>query len=66
MVQGMGGMTSHQWIQFKQLCCEAYNIIRKSTNLILNLFSLMVDANIPDISEEPEKSLLKVRKKEVN
>jgi len=63
MVQGMGGMNSHHWIQFKQLCCEAYNIIRKSTNLILNLVTLMVDANIPDISEEPEKSLLKLQEK---
>ena len=62
MVQGMGGMASQHWNKFKQLSCEAYNIIRKSTNLILNLVSLMIDANITDISREPERSLLKVPK----
>eukprot|EP01113_Clastostelium_recurvatum_P033439 TRINITY_DN4415_c0_g1_i2.p1 TRINITY_DN4415_c0_g1~~TRINITY_DN4415_c0_g1_i2.p1 ORF type:complete len:870 (+),score=126.35 TRINITY_DN4415_c0_g1_i2:136-2745(+) len=63
MVEGMGGANSKFYLQFKQLCCEAYNILRKSANLILNLFSLMVDANIPDISTDPEKSLLKIQEK---
>lgn len=31
------------------------------SNLILNLFSLMVDANIPDIALEPDKTVKKVR-----
>jgi len=30
------------------------------SNLILNLFSLMVDANIPDIALEPDKTVKKV------
>ena len=33
----------------------------RSANLILNLFSLMVDANIPDIALEPDKTVKKVR-----
>ena len=32
----------------------------RSANLILNLFSLMVDANIPDIALEPDKTVKKV------
>lgn len=32
------------------------------SNLILNLFSLMVDANIPDIALEPDKTVKKVRR----
>eukprot|EP01112_Ceratiomyxa_fruticulosa_P019366 TRINITY_DN6326_c0_g1_i1.p1 TRINITY_DN6326_c0_g1~~TRINITY_DN6326_c0_g1_i1.p1 ORF type:complete len:834 (-),score=158.90 TRINITY_DN6326_c0_g1_i1:116-2617(-) len=63
MVEGMGGANSKHYLQFKQFCCEAYNILRKSANLILNLFSLMVDANIPNISIDPEKSILKVQEK---
>ena len=33
----------------------------RSANLILNLFSLMVDANVPDIALEPDKTVKKVR-----
>ena len=56
----MGGHYSESYLKFKEHCCEAFNILRKSANLILNLLSLMVDADIPDISQEPEKSILKV------
>ena len=59
----MGGAASEHYIKFKEHCCEAFNILRKSANLILTLFQLMLDADIPDISEEPEKSLLKVQEK---
>ena len=61
MVEGMGGANSPHYSQFKQYCFTAYTTLRKSSNLILNLFSLMVDANIPDIKMEPDKAVLKVR-----
>ena len=35
-------------------------ITGRSANLILNLFSLMVDANVPDIALEPDKTVKKV------
>lgn len=35
-------------------------VIIRYSNLILNLFSLMVDANIPDIALEPDKTVKKV------
>jgi phosphatidylinositol 3-kinase len=63
MVDGMGGATSDQYQQFKQYCFTAYTTLRKSSNLILNLFSLMVDANIPDIKLEPDKAVLKVKER---
>lgn len=63
MVEGMGGSTSAQYRQFKQYCFTAYTTLRKSSNLILNLFSLMVDANIPDIRIEPDKVVLKVKER---
>lgn len=49
MVEGMGGSSSPQYADFKSYCFTAYTTLRKSSNLILNLFSLMVDANITDI-----------------
>ena len=42
---------------------QAYNILRKSANLIINLFLLMSGANIPDISADPEKTILKLESK---
>ena len=63
MVDGMGGSNSEHYRQFKQYCFTAYTTLRKSSNLILNLFSLMVDANIPDIKLEPDKVVLKVKER---
>lgn len=63
MVDCMGGVQSEHYKQFKQYCFLSYTALRKSSNLILNLFSLMVDANIPDIKLEPDKAVLKVRER---
>ncbi|KAK5662882.1 hypothetical protein OQA88_6293 [Cercophora sp. LCS_1] len=63
MVDCMGGSSSEQYRQFKQYCFLAYSALRKNSNLILNLFSLMVDANIPDIKLEPDKAVLKVKER---
>lgn len=52
---------SQYYTRFKSYCCEAYNILRKSSNLILNLFHLMAGSNIPDIASDPEKGILKVK-----
>jgi phosphatidylinositol 3-kinase len=42
------------------LCCEAFNILRASSNLILNLLLLMVDAGVADL--KGEQDVLKVRR----
>ncbi|KAK1232983.1 Phosphatidylinositol (PI) 3-kinase [Marasmius sp. AFHP31] len=49
MVDAMGGASSPHYARFKNFCFTAFTILRKSANLILNLVTLMVDANIPDI-----------------
>ncbi|PCH42649.1 phosphatidylinositol 3-kinase [Wolfiporia cocos MD-104 SS10] len=49
MVDAMGGVQSMHYTRFKNFCFTAFNILRKSANLILNLVTLMVDANIPHI-----------------
>ncbi|KAK5247613.1 Phosphatidylinositol (PI) 3-kinase, partial [Exophiala xenobiotica] len=41
MVEGLGGTASPQYAQFKQYCFTAYTTLRKSSSLVLNLFSLM-------------------------
>ncbi|MCJ1458858.1 Phosphatidylinositol (PI) 3-kinase [Mycoblastus sanguinarius] len=63
MVEGMGSSTSPYYAAFKSYCFTAYTTLRKSSNLILNLFSLMVDANIPDIRVEPGRVVEKVRER---
>ena len=63
MVEGMGSSTSPHYAAFKSYCFTAYTTLRKSSNLILNLFSLMVDANIPDIKVEPQHVVEKVRER---
>ncbi|KAH3742753.1 atypical PIKK PI3K protein kinase [Pelomyxa schiedti] len=63
MVNGMGGMGSTHFGQFRQYCVESYNILRKSANLIISLFSLMTNANIHDIALDPEKSILRLQEK---
>ncbi|KAK3838131.1 MAG: atypical/PIKK/PI3K protein kinase [Linnemannia gamsii] len=63
MVDAMGGVNSVHYQNFRSHCVTAYNILRKSANLILNLFGLMVDANIPDIKAEPDKAVWKVEER---
>lgn len=62
MVACMGGANSPYYNEFKTYCCEAFNILRKHASLILNMFSLMKDASIPDINQG-DKSVLKVKEK---
>ncbi|MCJ1383609.1 Phosphatidylinositol (PI) 3-kinase [Xylographa soralifera] len=63
MVDAMGGSDSANYASFKQYCFTAYTTLRKSSNLILNLFALMTDANIPDIRAEPDKAVEKIRER---
>ena len=53
MVEGMGGMDSTEYRQFCSLACQAFNALRKSAGLILNLLALMGDAGIEDLSNNP-------------
>ncbi|KAG6032292.1 hypothetical protein E4U41_007264 [Claviceps citrina] len=63
MVECMGGVHSDLYNRFRQYCFLSYAALRKSSNLILNLFGLMLHANIPDIRLEPDKAVLKVRER---
>jgi phosphatidylinositol kinase/protein kinase (PI-3 family) len=66
MVDAMGGSESRRYHVFKEYCCQAFSILRKSSNLILNLFMLMLDSGITDFvynlerGVDAEQILLKV------
>ncbi|KAL3912563.1 MAG: hypothetical protein SGILL_006830 [Bacillariaceae sp.] len=53
MVEGMGGMDSSEYRQFCSLACQAFNALRKSAGLVLNLLHLMSDAGIEDLTNNP-------------
>lgn len=54
MVDVLGGATSQNYNDFRSFTFIAFNSLRKSANLVLNLFSLMVNSNIPDLVLEPD------------
>ena len=63
MVDGMGGADHANFRQFRQHCATAYLALRKSANLILNLFALMTESNVQDIRSEPDKAVWKVEER---
>uniref|UniRef100_H2YNJ1 Phosphatidylinositol 3-kinase catalytic subunit type 3 n=1 Tax=Ciona savignyi TaxID=51511 RepID=H2YNJ1_CIOSA len=63
MVEAMGGVNSDHYHEFRKHCYTAFLHLRRHANLILNLFSLMTDASVPDIALEPDKTVKKVQDK---
>ena len=51
MVDGFGD--EKHFKQFKTLCCQVFNLLRRSAGLVINLLSLSKEANIPDLSNNP-------------
>lgn len=60
MVEAMGGDSSEYYHEFCKQCYTAYLHLRRHAHVMLNLFSLMVDASVPDIALEPDKAVKKV------
>lgn len=64
IIDGMGGASSENYDKFRSLCFTAYTTLRKSANLILNLFALMSHSSIPDIMVERDNAaVFKVKEK---
>jgi len=65
MIDGMGGMgkDNPQYSAFKEHCFTAFTTLRRSSSLILNLFALMQDANIPDIKFWGDQAVHKVEER---
>lgn len=45
----IGGRDSQDFRAFEELCGIAYNLIRKNASLIINMFTMMVAAGIPEL-----------------
>ncbi|TYZ69132.1 hypothetical protein PybrP1_003430 [[Pythium] brassicae (nom. inval.)] len=56
-------LSTQHYLKFQTYCCQAFNWLRKSADLILNLLSLMADAGIEELSNDPETTLQKVQEK---
>lgn len=57
------GFLSKEWKEFRGFCFSAFRILRRHANVVLNLFSLMLDSGIPDIAVEKEKAVQKVEQR---
>lgn len=60
MIEALGGVASPHYLRFKNLSFIAFSILRKNSNLIVNLVGLMVESGIEDIRLEPDKAVAKV------
>lgn len=68
MVDGLGGISidknpESQFNEFRQYCFTAFTTLRRSSSLILNLFALMRDAEIPDIKLAGDQAVKKVEER---
>ncbi len=63
MVEGMGGPTSASYQQFQELCCEAYNILRKHASTFLAILELMSQSSIEVIVEDARNHFVKLEEK---
>lgn len=63
MIDGMGGPDSTNFARFRSLCCQAFNILRKSANLVISLLNLMRDAGIEALAEAPDLVIGKMLEK---
>ena len=63
VIDAFGGADSPNYNKFRSYCFVAYSILRKNAGLILNLFELMKNSQIPDIKLDPESAVLKVKEK---
>eukprot|EP01114_Cavostelium_apophysatum_P003947 TRINITY_DN1407_c1_g1_i1.p1 TRINITY_DN1407_c1_g1~~TRINITY_DN1407_c1_g1_i1.p1 ORF type:complete len:1234 (+),score=376.93 TRINITY_DN1407_c1_g1_i1:156-3857(+) len=45
----LGGRGSPMYQFFENTCCSAYNIVRKNSELFINLFSMMLSVGLPEL-----------------
>lgn len=59
MAYVMGGRESEQFAKFEQLCCAAFGTLRTQGNTLVNLFSLMVPAGMPELAQREDINYLR-------
>lgn len=55
----IGGRDSPNFQYFMEVCCKAYNILRKNANIFINLFAMMLSTGIPELKSS--KDLIPLR-----
>jgi len=55
----MGGRDSKDFLKFVEICCKAYNILRKNANVFINLFAMMLSTGIPELTSVDDISYLR-------
>lgn len=50
----LGGVDSPLYKQFVELCCRAYNSVRRARTYIITLFRLMLSTGIPELQREAD------------
>jgi hypothetical protein len=45
---------SAQYDEFIDLCCDAYNILRENSMLLVSLCSLAIPCNLPELQKEAD------------
>jgi phosphatidylinositol kinase/protein kinase (PI-3 family) len=45
-----GGPQGERYEEFCQVCCDAYNCLRRENQLIISLFRLMIGSGLPEVS----------------
>lgn len=63
MIEGMGGVDSQHYREFKRKTCEAFNVLRKHRHYLISLVMLMVDANIKDLSNNWLQTLQEINQR---
>jgi len=51
MIDALGGINSHYYVEFKQLCTEIFNALRKHVNLFITIMDMIADI-YPDVTHD--------------
>ncbi|XP_030842482.1 phosphatidylinositol 4,5-bisphosphate 3-kinase catalytic subunit beta isoform [Strongylocentrotus purpuratus] len=57
ITRGKGASTTTEFDSFRRCCEEAFMILRRRGNLLINLFAMMLSSGIPELSDETIKYL---------
>ena len=55
----LGGKGSRGFLKFEQDCCDAFNIVRKNGQLLMNLLLLMLSSGLPELQSQKDVSHLR-------
>mmetsp|Transcript_3303 Transcript_3303/g.10356 ORF Transcript_3303/g.10356 Transcript_3303/m.10356 type:complete len:789 (-) Transcript_3303:69-2435(-) len=59
MAHVMGGRGAPLFKEFEQLCGRAFNVLRKQGSTLINMFSLMVPARMPELTDREDINYLR-------